>query len=62
LYDSPNLLLLLATNSLFRLHDPNIIMMSKLRGMRWAGHVARMGHGNTKFLWKLRKEETTGRA
>ena len=31
---------------LYALHSsPDIIRVSKSRGMRWAGHVARMGRG-----------------
>jgi hypothetical protein len=33
--------------------SPNVIRVIKLRRMRWAGHVARMGRGDvyTRFWW-----------
>ena len=30
---------------------PNIVRVVKSRRMRWAGHVARMGEGCTRFWW-----------
>ena len=43
--------------------SPNIVRMIKLRRMRWAGHVARMGRREayTGFWWgKLREREHLG--
>jgi hypothetical protein len=42
--------------------SPNIVRVIKLRRMRWAGHVARMGRGEvfTGFWLEARKQETTG--
>jgi hypothetical protein len=38
--------------------SPNIIMQIKLRKIRWAGHVARMGEDRkcTGFWWESKKE------
>ena len=38
--------------------SPNIVRVIKLRRMRWAGHVARMGEerGNIGFWWGNRRE------
>jgi hypothetical protein len=38
--------------------SPNIIRMIKLRGMRWAGHVARMGIRGMHigYWWESQKE------
>jgi hypothetical protein len=38
--------------------SPSVMRMIKSRGMRWAGHVARMGRGmHTGFWWEIQKEE-----
>jgi hypothetical protein len=39
--------------------SPNKIRMIKLRRMRWAGHVARMGRRGTHVghWWKIQKEK-----
>jgi hypothetical protein len=49
------------------LNDPyslsNLVRLIKLRGMRWAGHVARMGEGRgvTGFWWgSLRERDRCG--
>jgi hypothetical protein len=41
--------------------SPNIVRVMKLRRMRWAGHVARMGErrGYVGFWWENLREETT---
>jgi hypothetical protein len=42
--------------------SPNIVRVIKLRMMRWAGHVARMGGGERclqGFGWEAQREETT---
>jgi hypothetical protein len=53
----------LHNGELHNLHSfPNIIRQNKLRRMRWAGHVARMGEGrkvNKFFYGKARRKETT---
>jgi len=42
--------------------SPNIVLVIKLRRMRWAGHVARMGEerGCIGSWWGSRRKETTG--
>jgi len=42
--------------------SPNIVWAIKLRSMRWAGHVARMGEerGCIGSWWGNRREGTTG--
>jgi hypothetical protein len=41
--------------------SPSIIRIIKLRRMRWAGHVARMGRRGTliDYWWESQREETT---
>jgi hypothetical protein len=41
--------------------SPDIIRQIKSRRMRWAGHVARMGEGETwtEFWWESPKEKAT---
>jgi hypothetical protein len=41
--------------------SPNVISMIKLRRVRWAGHVARMGRRgmHKRCWWESQKEETT---
>jgi hypothetical protein len=49
----------LYTEELNDLHtSPNIVRVTKSRRMRWAGHVARMGRGETciGFWWGNRRE------
>jgi hypothetical protein len=42
--------------------SPSIIKQVKLRRMRWAGHVARMGEKSVQgFSGKARRKETTGK-
>jgi hypothetical protein len=43
--------------------SPSIIKMIKSRGMRWAGHVARMGSRGMHigYWWESQKEKTTGK-
>jgi hypothetical protein len=45
--------------------SPDIIRQIKSRIMRWAGHVACMGEERrekcTRFWWKPRRKETTGK-
>jgi hypothetical protein len=37
--------------------SPDIIRQVKLRRMRWAGHVERMGEKCTRFWWESPKEK-----
>jgi hypothetical protein len=41
--------------------SPDIIRVIKSRGLRWAGHRARMGRGevHTGIWWGIMREETT---
>jgi hypothetical protein len=41
--------------------SPSIIRIIKLRRVRWAGHVARMGRSGTRldYWWESRGKETT---
>jgi hypothetical protein len=41
--------------------SPNIVRVIKLRRMRGAGHVARMGEVLQVFVRKARREEITGK-
>jgi hypothetical protein len=36
--------------------SPSTIGMIKLRRMRWAGHVARMGKKRNVYWWEIQKE------
>jgi len=49
-------------NELYSLYSSsNIVRVMKSRGMKWAGHVTRVGDVLRGFGWKTRRQETTGK-